>query len=112
MHNTQPRELKFYRTPNGRQPFTEWFESIRDMKTQTRIRRQLTRLEVGNFGDCQSVGGGVFELRIHFGPGYRIYFGEISNTVLLLLCGGDKSSQPRDIERAKVYWQDYKEKHR
>ena len=88
MHNTQPRELKFYRTPNGRQPFTEWFESIRDMKTQTRIRRQLTRLEVGNFGDCQSVGGGVFELRIHFGPGYRIYFGEVSNTVLLLLCGG------------------------
>jgi putative addiction module killer protein len=112
MHNTQPRELKFYRTPNGRQPFTEWFESIRDMKTQTRIRRQLTRLEVGNFGDCQSVGGGVFELRIHFGPGYRIYFGKISNTVLLLLCGGDKSSQPRDIERAKAYWQDYKEKHR
>jgi putative addiction module killer protein len=112
MHNTQPRELQFYRTPNGRQPFTEWFESIRDMKTQTRIRRQLTRLEVGNFGDCQSVGGGVFELRIHFGPGYRIYFGKISNTVLLLLCGGDKSSQPRDIERAKAYWQDYKEKHR
>ena len=112
MHNTQPRELEFYRTPNGRQPFTEWFESIRDMKTQTRIRRQLTRLEVGNFGDCQSVGGGVFELRIHFGPGYRIYFGKISNTVLLLLCGGDKSSQPRDIERAKAYWQDYKEKHR
>ena len=112
MRNAQPRELQFYRTPNGRQSFTEWFESIRDMKTQTRIRRQLTRLEVGNFGDCQSVGGGVFELRIHFGPGYRIYFGEISNTVLLLLCGGDKSSQPRDIERAKAYWQDYKEKHR
>ena len=112
MHNTQPRELEFYRTQNGREPFTEWFESIRDMKTQTRIRRQLTRLEVGNFGDCQSVGSGVFELRIHFGPGYRIYFGKISNTVLLLLCGGDKSSQPRDIERAKAYWQDYKEKHR
>ena len=110
MRNTQPRELQFYRTSNGRVPFTEWFESIRDQTTLTRIRSRLTRVEVGNFGDCQSVGGGVFELRLHFGPGYRIYFGEINNTIVLLLCGGDKSSQTRDIERAKTYWQDYKEK--
>ncbi len=112
MLETRPRELEFYRTQNGRVPFTEWFESLRDQKTRTRIRGRLTRLEVGNFGDCQSVGGGVFELRIHFGPGYRVYFGEVANTILLLLCGGDKSSQQRDIERAKTYWQDYKETHR
>ena len=111
MRDTQPRTLQFYQTPNGRYPFTEWFESIRDQKTRTRIRGHLTRLEVGNLGNCQSVGGGVFELRIHFGPGYRIYFGEVANTILLLLCGGDKSSQQRDIERAKTYWQDYKETH-
>ncbi len=110
MRNTQPRELQFYRTSNGRVPFTEWFESIRDQKTLTRIRNRLTRVEVGNFGDCRSVGGGVFELRLHFGPGYRIYFGEVNNTIVLLLCGGDKSSQTRNIERAKTYWQDYKEK--
>ncbi len=56
MRNAQPRTLQFYRTPNGRVPFTEWFESLRDQKTRTRIRGRLTRLEVGNFGDCQSVG--------------------------------------------------------
>ena len=112
MLETRTRELEFYRTQNGRVPFTDWFESLRDQKTRTRIRGRLTRLEVGNFGDCQSIGGGVFELRIHFGPGYRIYFGKVANTILLLLCSGDKSSQQRDIERAKTYWRDYKETHR
>ena len=112
MLDTHPREIEFYTTQNGREPFTEWFESIRDQKTLTRIRSRLTRLEVGNFGDCQSVGEGVYELRLHFGPGHRIYFGEVANTVILLLCGGDKSSQGHDIERAKSYWRDYKERYR
>ncbi len=106
------RELEFYRTQHGRVPFIDWFESIRDRKTLTRIRGRLTRLELGNLGDFQPVGEGVYELRIHFGPGYRIYFAEVSNTIILLLCGGDKSSQQRDIERAKTYWQDYKDSHR
>ena len=86
MPNTQPREIEVYETPNGQVPFTEWFASIQDIKTQTRIRGRLDRLEKGNFGDYESVGSGVFELRLHFGPGYRIYF-----TIVLLLCGGDKS---------------------
>ena len=86
-------------------------ESIRNTNTQARIQARLERLEDGNFGDCQSVGDGVFELRIHFGAGYRIYFGQVGNTIVLLLCGGDKSSQTRDIERAKIYWQEYKETH-
>ena len=112
MRNTHRRELQFHRTQNGREPFTEWFESIRDQKTRTRIRGRLDRLESGNFGDCQSVGNGVFELRLYFGQGYRIYFGEVDRTIVLLLCGGDKSSQTRDLARAKTYWRGYKEIHR
>ncbi len=111
MRNTHPQELRFHRTQNGKEPFTEWFESIRDQKTRTRIRRHLIRLEDGNFGDYQSVGGGVFELRLHFGAGYRIYFGKVDKTIVLLLCGGAKSSQTRDIKRAKTYWREYKETH-
>ncbi len=112
MHTTHPREIQYYRAPNGRLPFIEWLESIQDTKTQDRIQARLERLEDGNLGDCRSVGDGVFELRIHFGAGYRIYFGQVGNTIVLLLCGGDKSSQARDIERAKTYWQEFKETHR
>lgn len=78
-------------------------------RTQNRIRARLDRLEKGNLGDYQSVGSGVFELRLHFGAGYRIYFGEVDRTIILLLCGGDKSTQGRDIEQAKEYWLEYKE---
>lgn len=111
MHDVHPREIQVYRTPDGRQPFTEWLESIRDINTQDRMQARLDRLEEGNFGDYKSVGEGIFELRFHFGSGYRIYFAQIGNTIVLLLCGGDKSSQTRDIERAKTYWREYKETH-
>jgi putative addiction module killer protein len=110
MRNTHPREIETYRTQNGREPFTEWFNAIRDTRAQSRIQGRLDRLEAGNFGDCQSVGSGVFELRLNFGPGYRLYFGEMDRTIVLLLCGGDKSTQTRDIQRAKIYWSEYKEK--
>ncbi len=109
MLETRPRELEIYSIQNGKEPFSEWFESLRDKTIRNRIDRRINRLENGNFGDCRPVGEGVFELRLHFGPGYRIYFGEASNTVILLLCAGDKSSQQNDIERAKTYWLDYKE---
>ena len=95
--------------PNGRQPFTEWFTSIRDKIRKTELTKDLSDLKMVIFGDCQSVGAGVFELRLHFGPGYRIYFGQIENTLVLLLCGEDKASQARDIELAKTYWKEYKE---
>ena len=111
MRETHPREIRVYQTPNGREPFNEWLISIRDTETQARIRARLERLEDGNLGDCQSVGEGVFELRIHSGAGYRIYFGQRGNTIILLLCGGDKSSQRRDIEQAKTYWLKYKREH-
>lgn len=109
MPPTHPRELQIYQTPNGREPFTEWLKSIRDQKIRTRIQARLDRLVDGNFGDCEPVGEGISEIRLHFGEGYRIYFGEVENIIVLLLCGGDKSSQKRDIERAKTYWQEYKE---
>ena len=109
MRFVQTREIEIYRAPNGQEPFTEWLKSLRDQRTRKRIQNQIARIESGNLGDHKSVGDGVFELRLDFGPGYRIYFREVDNTIILLLCGGDKSSQDRDIERAKAYWQEYKE---
>lgn len=111
MRDAHPREIQIYRTPNGRQPFTEWLESTRDTNTQERIQARIERLEEGNFGDYKSVGDGVYELRLNFGPGYRTYFGQIGGAIVLLLCGGDKSSQRRDIGQAKAYWREYKEIH-
>ena len=111
MRDVHPREIQVYRMPDGRQPFTEWLESIRDANTRDRIQARTNRLKFGNFGNYKSVGDGVCELRLNFGPGYRIYFGQVGNTVVLLLFAGDKSSQARDIERAKTYWLQYKGAH-
>lgn len=69
----------------------------------------MDRVEQGNFGDYESVGDDVCELRFFFGSGYRIYFGEVGNTIVLLLCGGDKSSQKKDVKKAKEYWKEYQE---
>jgi len=92
MRDVKPRELQFYRMSNGREPFAEWYNAIQDRWTQSRIQKRLVRLGLGNFGDCRSVGSGVFELRLQFAAGYRIYFGEVDDTIVLILCGGDKSS--------------------
>ncbi|TRU61916.1 MAG: type II toxin-antitoxin system RelE/ParE family toxin [Microcystis aeruginosa Ma_QC_C_20070823_S13] len=105
---TQPREIERYVTPDGQIPFDNWFDSIRVSKTQTIISKRLDRVRMGNLGDYRSVGGGVFELRIDYGPGYRIYFGQVGTTIVLLLCGGDKSSQIKDIRQAQKYWRDYR----
>jgi len=83
-------------------------DALRDTKARAAIRVRLDRLRLGNFGDCESVGDGVCELRIHFGPGYRIYPGQEGNILILPLCGGTKKSQTKDIRKAKTYWQDYK----
>ncbi len=105
---TQPREIDRYVTADGQIPFDNWFDSIRVSKTQTIISKRLDRVRMGNLGDYRSVGGGVFELRIDYGPGYRIYFGQVGTTIVLLLCGGDKSSQIKDIRQAQEYWRDYR----
>jgi putative addiction module killer protein len=89
---------------NGREPFTEWLTTVRDKIGSARIRVRLRQVEAGNFGDCEAVGEGVIELRIHVGAGYRVYCGRHGKAVVLLLCGGDKSTQPRDIKRAKDLW--------
>jgi putative addiction module killer protein len=81
-------------------------ELTRRYGAQTLLAR-VARLQEGNYGDCEPVGDGVSELRMFFGPGYRVYFGERANRIVVLLCGGDKRSQNQDIKQAKIYWQEY-----
>lgn len=89
-------EVREYIHNNKRAPFTDWLGAL-DRKVRARIDARIDRLILGNFGDCKSVGDGVSELRIDFGPGYRVYFGRDGKTIVLLLCGGDKSTQQADI---------------
>ena len=101
------REIKKLELQNGLVPFDEWFDSLRDLRMQAAVDARLTRLRAGNFGDCKSVGGGVFELRISFGPGLRVYYGLHDKQIAVLIGGGDKRSQPRDIRRAQQLWQQF-----
>ena len=103
----EPQTLKEYVTPDGKNPFRKWLHALRDVRARAKIRVRLNRVRLGNFGDEKAVGGGVLELRIPYGPGYRVYFARVGSTVVLHLRGGDKSSQKRDIEKAKEYWLDY-----
>ena len=81
--------------------FVKWLEAVRDPFVKVRVIKRVRMAEAGNFGDCESVGDSVFEMRIHYGPGYRVYFTRRDEVVYLLLIGGDKSTQSRDIKRAK-----------
>jgi putative addiction module killer protein len=101
-------ELVRYQREDGGEPFSEWLNGLRDKRAQARVRVRLLRVEADNFGDCEPVGDGVSELRIHEGPGYRVYFGRHGPTLVVLLCGGDKSTQAGDIERAKTLWAEWK----
>lgn len=83
-----------------------WVRSL-SRHHRARVFARLDRVETGNLGDCKPVGDGVFELRLQFGAGYRVYFGEVGRTIVLLLCGGDKSSQKKDVVKAKQYWHMY-----
>jgi putative addiction module killer protein len=94
---------------NGKCPFEVWYNSIKDRSTRLRIEARLARVRAGNFGDFKSVGGEVFEFRLDFGPGYRIYFARIDNVVVVLVVGGDKSAQQRDIKRAIELWKEHKD---
>jgi len=103
-----PKNVIIYQTAVGQEPFTDWLNSLRDPTSRRRILKRLLRLEQGHYGDSKSVGDGINELRFFFGAGYRVYFAEDGDTIVILLCGGDKSSQRRDIEKAQAYWQEYK----
>lgn len=104
---TTPKQVIVYARENGKEPFTEWLYGLKDVIGRKRILARVSRLQQGNFGDCESVGNGVSELRLFFGVGYRVYFGEKNNQIIVLLCGGDKSSQSKDIEQAKAYWKEF-----
>ncbi len=103
-------ELRIYQTEDGKQPFVKWHDSLKDMQTKLRIRKRLRQISIGNMGDAKSLGGGLYELRFFFGSGYRVYYAKHGDTVVLLLCGGDKSTQQKDISKAKACWKDYKER--
>lgn len=97
-------QLEYYLEDNGSAPFTEWLSGLRDRNAHARISARLNRLKLGNFGIAKSLGDGVNELKIDYGPGYRLYYAMNGKTVVLLLIGGDKSTQAQDIKVAKSYW--------
>lgn len=100
-----------YETETGDCPFAVWFDGL-DVKAALKVRTALARIETGNFGDVKSVGGGVSERRINFGPGYRLYFGRDGDALVILLAGGTKRRQQNDIDTAKDLWADYKRRKR
>lgn len=101
-------KLDKYVTDRGDCPFDEWLKSL-DAQTRVRINARLNRLRLGNFGDFKSVGTGVYELRLFFGPGYRVYYGLAGKQVVLLLAGGTKKKQDRDIRAAQQFWDEYRD---
>jgi putative addiction module killer protein len=100
-------EVREYQTDGGRKPFSEWLRKLRDPKGKRAVLARITRLQDGNWGDCKALGAGLFELRIHTGPGYRLYCGADGDTLVMLLCAGSKRTQSKDIENARRYWKDY-----
>lgn len=97
-----------YTDEQGKSPYAQWLNSLRDARAKAKIIMQVDKMELGLFGDVEPIGEGLSELRIHYGPGYRVYYGKEGNQVYLLLCGGDKSTQSKDIKKAKQYWKDHK----
>lgn len=107
MEIIRQKQLEIYITKDGKKPFINWLESLKDKQVRYRIKERLDRVALGNLGDHKSVGDSIFELRVNFGPGYRIYYGNEEAKIILLLCGGDKSTQKKDVKKAIYYWKDY-----
>src|SRR5947209_7218796 len=105
-------EIYTYTTSNDKAPFNEWLADLDD-RSRAIIRTRLDRIRLGNFGDSKLISGGdgIWELRIDYGPGYRVYYGRKRRHIIILLLGGDKGSQSRDIAKAKRYWLDCRSLH-
>lgn len=101
------KELRYYIAANGKSPFIRWLNKIKNNEMRARIMRRLERMEFGHYGDYKTLGDGICELRLAFGSGYRVYFAEHDKLVIILLCGGDKSTQSKDISNAKSYWKEF-----
>lgn len=101
-------DIRKFRRADGVIPFDRWMARLKDERAKARVLVQVDRLRLGLAGDSRSVGEGVFELRVHEGRGYRVYFGRDGKAIVILLCGGDKSTQRRDIDLARAYWRAYR----
>ncbi len=102
------KQLRIYQLPDGKVPYLRWLKSLKDVRARQKIQARIGRVRLGNFGQTRSVGGGVQELKIDYGPGYRLYFGRDGDEIVILLCGGDKNTQNVDIKHAKECWANYK----
>jgi len=100
-------EIRDYLTPDGHDPYIEWLSALADRMAKARVATRVQRMGGGNFGDCKPLGGGVWELRIAHGPGYRVYYARAGERLILLLVGGDKRRQQADINAALDYWEDW-----
>jgi putative addiction module killer protein len=103
-------EIRIYSDKQAAQPLIVWLEALKDVRAKAQIQARMVRVAAGNFGDCKPLRDGVQELRIDYGPGYRVYLSRQGPILVLLLCGGDKGDQSRDIERAIEYLKDWKER--
>lgn len=112
MSQATPKRLLTYLTNQDVCPFDDWLDSLKDQRAVAQIQKRLIRVELGNLGDFKSVGEGVYELRIFYASGFRIYFGQQGSDIVILLCGGDKSTQSKDILLAKKYWADFVKRRR
>ncbi|MTI15131.1 type II toxin-antitoxin system RelE/ParE family toxin [Sansalvadorimonas verongulae] len=107
MRSTTHREAHEYETEDGHRPYSDWIKSLRDKRAAAKLVGAVRKMEGGNFGDSKPIGEGLSEYRINYGPGYRIYYKVEGSRIIILLCGGDKSTQQVDIQNAQAYWADY-----
>jgi putative addiction module killer protein len=105
----RPKDVQLYVTEEGKSPVEDWLEGLRDRKARAAIDARIGRLRLSLVGQVREIGEGVHEMKVDVGQGYRVYFGNVSNVVVLLLFGEDKRTQKADIKRAKEFWSDYQE---
>ena len=96
------REIRNYVTPEGRNPFRQWLTQLRDKRTRANVQRRIARLQEGNLGDYKRLGSGLYELRIDYGPGYRVYFGTLTSDIVILLCGGQKGRNDGILQKLEI----------